>query len=105
MDKTRKISAEFVGFGEVNTPKGFIVKRCATAAKMLEQQEIELIKTASVSDDPEGGNAAVFMSLIATCKANGINPHEYLKDILARINSHPFRKLAELVPHNWKAAA
>ena len=57
MNETRKIRAGFVGFGEVNTPKEFIVKRCAAAAKMLEQRGIELIKTASVSDDPEGGNA------------------------------------------------
>ena len=41
---------------------------------------------------------------IATCKANGVNPHESLKDVLARINTHPFLKLAELLPHNWKAA-
>jgi transposase len=47
--------------------------------------------------------AAIFLSFIATCKANGINPHEYLKDVLARINSHPYRRLAELLPHNWKA--
>ena len=51
-----------------------------------------------------GENAAVFMSIIATCKANGINPQEYLKDVLVRINSHPYRRLAELLPHNWKAA-
>ena len=57
MNEIRKIKAGFVGFGEVNTPKEFIVKRCAAAAKMLEQRGIELIKTASVSDDPEGGNA------------------------------------------------
>ena len=37
-------------------------------------------------------------------QSNSVNPHEYLKDILTRINSHPFRKLAELLPHNWKAA-
>ncbi|MHB9138794.1 MAG: transposase domain-containing protein [Victivallaceae bacterium] len=51
-----------------------------------------------------GETAAIFMCLIATCKANSVNPHEYLKDILARINSHPFLKLAELLPHNWKVA-
>ena len=58
MNEIRKIRAGFVGFGEVNTPKEFIVKRCAAAAKMLEQQGIELIKTAPVSDDPEGKHAA-----------------------------------------------
>ena len=58
MSEIIKIRAGFVGFGEVNTPKEFIVKRCAAAAKMLEQQGIELIKTAPVSDDPEGKHAA-----------------------------------------------
>ena len=54
----RKIKAGFVGFGEVNTPKEFIVNRCAAAAQMLEQHGMELIKTAPVSDDPEGKHAA-----------------------------------------------
>lgn len=58
MNEIRKIKAGFVGFGEVNTPKEFIAKRCAAAAKLLEQQGIELIETAPVSDDPAGGNAA-----------------------------------------------
>jgi hypothetical protein len=57
MNEVRKIRAGFVGFGEINTPKVFIVKRCASAAKMLKKQGIELIETAPVSDDPEGGNA------------------------------------------------
>jgi hypothetical protein len=36
MNEIRKIRGGFVGFGEVNTPKEFIVKRCAAAAKMLQ---------------------------------------------------------------------
>ena len=58
MSEIRKIKAGFVGFGEVNTPKEFIVKRCAAAEKMLEKQGVELIKTVPVSDDPDGKNAA-----------------------------------------------
>lgn len=54
-----------------------------------------------VGSERGGETAAIFMSLIATCKANKINPYEYLKDILARINAHPHRKLAELLPQNW----
>jgi transposase len=46
--------------------------------------------------------AAVFMSLIASCKANKINPFDYLKDVLSRINGHPHRQLAEPLPHNWQ---
>jgi len=34
----RKIKAGFVGFGEVNTPKEFIVGRCAEAVKILEKK-------------------------------------------------------------------
>lgn len=55
---TRKTRAGFVGFGEINTPKEFIVKRCEAAAELLEQQGLELIKTAPVSDDPAGEHAA-----------------------------------------------
>ncbi len=40
------------------------------------------------------------MSLIATCKANKINPFEYLKTVLAKINSHPHSKLHEPLPQN-----
>ena len=47
--------------------------------------------------------AAILLSLIATCKANKINPFEYLKDVLSRINSHPHKKLAELLPQNWQS--
>ena len=55
-----------------------------------------------VGSERGGETAAIFMSLIATCKANKINPFEYLKDVLSRINSHPHKKLAELLPQNWK---
>ena len=48
-----------------------------------------------------GKTAAIIYSLLCTCKANKINPYEYLNDILSRINSHPHSKLHELLPHNW----
>lgn len=49
-----------------------------------------------------GKTAAILYTLIGSCKANGINPYEYLKDVLARINTHPYSKLYELLPHNWE---
>ena len=58
MDTMRKIRAGFVGFGEVNTPKEFIVTRCAAAAKLLEKEGVELVSTAPVCDDPQGREAA-----------------------------------------------
>jgi L-fucose isomerase-like protein len=53
-----KITVGFVGFGEVNTPREFVDKRCATAAKLLEQEGIEVIVTAPVCDDAAGQEAA-----------------------------------------------
>lgn len=54
----RKIRAGFVGFGEVNTPREFIDQRCENAARLLQKQGIELVKTAPVSDDPAGEQPA-----------------------------------------------
>ena len=58
MTTTRKATAGFVGFGEVNTPREIIVNRCAAAAKMLENEGLELFVTAPVCDDPQGYEAA-----------------------------------------------
>jgi L-arabinose isomerase len=54
----RKIKAGFVGFGEVNTPREFINKRCDIAAGLLKDAGLELFITAPVSDDPQGKEAA-----------------------------------------------
>ena len=56
-----------------------------------------------VGSERGGETAAIFMSLIATCKASKVNPFQYLKDVLSKINSHPHKQLAELLPHNWQA--
>jgi L-fucose isomerase-like protein len=58
MATVRKARVGFVGFGEVNTPKELIVNRCAAAARMLEQEGLELFLTAPVCDDPQGNEAA-----------------------------------------------
>ncbi len=54
----RTLRAGFVGFGEINTPREFIDKRCAEAANALEQEGLQLIMTAPVWDDPKGKEAA-----------------------------------------------
>ena len=55
---------------------------------------------------PRGGlAAATVLSLIESCKLNGIDPYGYLKDVLARLGSHRQDRLAELLPFNWKPLA
>ena len=54
----RKIKAAFVGFGEVNTPRDIVERKCNEARKLLEGQDIELVWTEPVSDDPAGRDVA-----------------------------------------------
>lgn len=52
--------------------------------------------------DVGGERAAAFYSLIGTCKLNGVNPEEYLTDILRRIaDGFPNSRIDELLPWNW----
>ena len=54
--------------------------------------------------DGGGENWAVIASLVETCKLNGVDPHAYLADVLARIvNGHLNSRLDELLP--WAYAA
>jgi hypothetical protein len=53
--------------------------------------------------DRGGRTAAVLLSFIATCKRCGVEPFAWFRDVLTRIAMHPVNRLAELLPHNWKA--
>ena len=49
-----------------------------------------------------GGEAAgILFSLVQTCRSLGINPREYLEDVMRRIMSHNSQKLYELLPDQW----
>lgn len=52
----------------------------------------------------EGGgkSLAILYSLIQTCELNGVNPEDYLADVMIRIQHHPMSKIHELLPHYWK---
>lgn len=55
-----------------------------------------------VGHDLAGENLAVLQTLVATCVANGVNPQEYLADVIIRIQTHPQSKLDDLLPQNWQ---
>ncbi len=51
-----------------------------------------------------GGDATgILLSLVQTCRALGTDPYDYLADVLARIQGHPAKRVAELLPHHWLA--
>jgi hypothetical protein len=52
-----------------------------------------------------GRRAAAIMSLIESAKLNGHDPFAYLKDVLTRLPTHPYRRIDELLPFNWMPSA
>lgn len=57
-----------------------------------------------VGSELAGERAAVVMSLVQSAKLNQIDPWAYLRDVLARIHSHPASRIDELLPHRWQPA-
>jgi transposase len=57
-----------------------------------------------VGSENGGQASATILSLIQTCRNLGINPQEYLEDVLRRIMSHPARRIEKLLPDLWLAA-
>ena len=49
-----------------------------------------------------GQRAAIVMSLVQSAKLNGHDPWAYLRDVLARIHSHPSHRIDALLPHRWR---
>jgi transposase len=46
--------------------------------------------------------SAMLYSLMGTCKLHGVNPFDWLKNVLEIIPKHPINKIQELLPYNWK---
>jgi transposase len=57
-----------------------------------------------LGSDQGGQTAAVLYSFTATCKLLGLDTFAYLRDVLARLPTHPVEQLEELLPHRWQAA-
>lgn len=52
---------------------------------------------------PQGGKAAaIIFSLMETCRQNKVDPQAYLADVLARLPTHPYRRIKELLPQYWQ---
>ncbi len=52
-----------------------------------------------------GRRAAAIMSLLATAKANGHEPHAWLTDVLTRLPTTLDRDIEALLPHRWQRLA
>ncbi len=52
--------------------------------------------------DAGGERAAVIYSVIESARRHGLDPYAYLRDVLGRVSTHPQRRIAELLPDQWK---
>jgi transposase len=52
--------------------------------------------------DEGGWRAAAIYTLIETAKLNDVDPQAWLADVLARLPDHPAKRIAELLPWNWR---
>jgi len=44
----------------------------------------------------------IIQSLLVTCKLQGVDPYDYLVDVLQRVSIHPASQVADLTPRIWK---
>ena len=47
-------------------------------------------------------HVGIAQSLIVTCRLQGIDPYDYLVDVLQRLGNHPDSRVHELTPRLWK---
>lgn len=52
-----------------------------------------------------GWRSAVIYSLLVSCRRRGINPQDYLTDILSRLPTAKINQIDSLLPANWKPAS
>ena len=91
-----KIRAGFVGFGEVNSPRDLIERKCQAAQRALEDRGLELVATAPVSDDPAGQDEARARAELARadfdalviCLAGWIPSHSVI-DVISPFSHKP----------------
>ena len=55
-----------------------------------------------VGHDEAGENLAHVLTIGTTCQMVGVNPLEYLTDVLLRIQTWPDKELADLLPASWQ---
>ena len=93
MEKAR---VGFVGFGEVNTPRELIERKCRQAIEWLQSANLDVISTAPVSDDAAGSDvlravadlSKADFDVLVTCLAGWIPSHAVVS-VASEFRHHP----------------
>lgn len=54
-----------------------------------------------VGHEEAGQNLAILQTITSTCRLHNVDPYEYIKDVLIKIQTHPQSKIDDLLPQNW----
>ena len=84
----------FIGFGEVNTPKDIIVRKCKAAEAALLSEGLELVSVYPVTDDYEEKDIAAALGLL-----EGTDPDCLVICIAGWIPTHAVVKITERYRH------
>ena len=55
-----------------------------------------------VGHEASGHRHAVLYTLINSCQQHGINPVDYLTDVIVRLGDYPAKNIVDLLPHRWR---
>ena len=57
-----------------------------------------------IGAEEAGWRSAVVYSIIQSCKAHGVEPYAYLKDVLTRLPAMTNHQIPSVTPKAWAAA-
>jgi hypothetical protein len=57
-----------------------------------------------IGDGEAGDRGAILYTVVESCRRRGIDPYEYLRDVLERIPGTLAKDLESLTPSGWAAA-
>ena len=65
-------------------------------------RRIALSRKTSLFMSPDRGDSyAIVLSLVQSCRLCGINPEQYLQDVLLKVQTTPHHQVKSLLPTNW----
>lgn len=71
------------------------------AEAALRRIALSRVNSLFVGNEKAGHNLAVLQTLVMSCHQHGHDPVEYLGDVLIRVQTHPAKRIEELLPHRW----
>jgi len=78
---------------------GVVVTSGAETQAVLDELSNEIER---LNKENAAHRTAILCSLLQTCKNLQITPFVYLRDVIARVSTHPARRVLELTPREWK---